>query len=342
MKRVMTMILPLILLGGLNAWSQVNYDIDKPDKDAELLKVVSETPGLSIDTTFVKKYKVINDYSMIGVQYGVNMATAMYNPSRSMKMQIRPIDISILYTRYCRMFGYMPYFGFQGGITYTEHAYEFAENINTGYPSFNMLGAYKIVTPAIEVPLTAQMHYDFWKMKLMVDIGFHMGYRLGIHREYNDSQCRPQDERRVYQDTFHPNEYRLFYGFHGGAGLGLVFDPIEIHIKAHYKYGLSYLHKPNISTRSFIENEDKSNYYYNWGNANNIVISIGIHYQITRRIGSTTKSLREEAKRQAREAYAEAASASANAALESKQAKLKETKAKEAKEQNEENSSESR
>lgn len=296
----------LITFTLLLCWSLAFAQEEEPEKkdpDADLMAFVAADPHLSIDTTFVRKYKRINDYSLIGVQYGVNLASAMINPSSSFTMQVLPVDVGILYTRYCKMFGYMPYFAFQGGVFFSEQAYRFADNEETGRPNYALLGAYKVRMPVIEVPFSAQMHYDFWKMKIMVNIGFFGGYRLGIKREYNDIQCSPTDVRREYANKFHQNERRFFYGIQGGAGLALIFDPIEIHFTATYKYGLSYMYKPNISTYSFVEGEDKSNYYYTWTNTTNIIVGVGIHYQLTRRIGSSKKMLREEAKRQVDELY---------------------------------------
>lgn len=278
-------------------------EVEKRDKDADLMEFVAADPHLSIDTTFVKKYKKINNYSLLGVQYGLNLASGMLNPSTDFTMQVLPVDVGILYTRYCKMFGYMPYFAFQGGVFFSEQAFRFADNVDSGRPGYSLFGAYKVRMPVVEVPLSAQMHYDFWKMKLMVNIGFFGGYRLGIKRDYNDIQCRPEDPRRAYERKFHENERRFFYGIQGGGGLALIFDPIEIHFTATYKYGLSYLYKPNISTRTYVEGEDKSNYYYTWANTTNIVVGVGIHYQLTRRIGSSKKALREEARRQVNELY---------------------------------------
>lgn len=301
-KMTLLFIFPLMLLCG-NAYAQVDDEEEKRGKDADLLeRVLVRKDSITIDTTFVKKFNVIRNYSMVGVQYGVNMATASMNPTREFKSQFLPVDISILYTRYCKMFDYLPYFGLQAGICFSEQAYCFDKSQTTGRPVYNLLGAYKVRMPVIEIPGIAQLHYDFWKMKIMADIGFYIGYRLGIHREYDDSQCKPEDPRRIqYADKFHANEHRFYYGIQFGGGLGLVFDPVEIHFMVNYKYGLSYISKPNISYRTFEEGEDKSNYYYNWTNMNNLIISVGVHYQLSKRYGSSKKEMREEARRRAAE-----------------------------------------
>lgn len=305
MKKFLSAYVLLLLAFIPAAFAQDDEEVVKITPDMELLSYVASNPQLTIDTTFVKKHKQINNYSMLGVQYGVNFASAMMNPTREFAMQLMPVEVGIVYTHYSKMFGYMPYFGFQGGLFYSQQAYSFSVDKDSGYPSSSLLGAYKVKMNVIELPVWAQMHVDFWKLKAMINIGVYAGYRLDINRTYHDGQCGPADVRRQYQNSFHKNENRFFYGVMGGGGLALMLDPIEIHLTAAYKYGLSYVHQPNISTYSFETGADKSNYYYTWTNLSNIVVSVGVHYQISRRIGSSRKTLRQEAKRQAREILGE-------------------------------------
>ena len=129
------------------------------------------------------------------------------------------------------------------------------------------------------------MHIDFWKMKIMAEIGLYGGYRLNIHRipfngKYSD------EKYAAYQDKFHETENRWDYGIKGGVGLGLVLDPVEIHIKAAYKHALASLYEPNFA----------SDYYYRYAYPSNIIISVGLHFQITKRTGKTKAALKKEAK----------------------------------------------
>jgi hypothetical protein len=45
--------------------------------------------------------------------------------------------------------------------------------------------------------------------------------------------------------SFLETDHRFDYGIKGDVGFGLVFDPIEIHIKAMYKHSFSSLYDPD-------------------------------------------------------------------------------------------------
>ena len=65
-----------------------------------------------------------------------------------------------------------------------------------------------------------------------------------------------------------------------------MFDPIEIHIKAMYKHSLSSLYNPDYASK----------YYYRYAYPSNIVISAGLHFQLTKRTGKTKSDLKKQAK----------------------------------------------
>lgn len=253
------------------------------------------------DSAYIERTKVINDYSMIGVQYGVALSNVSFDPSRSTDMQFVPVNVGIMYTRYGKMFGYMPYFGLQAGVFYTRDSYKFS-TLSNGVTDY-ILGASRAQIHNIEVPLLAHLHYDFWKMKIMVNVGPFVGYRLSISR--SDYHYGQNPDFMKYQYSFHPNEKRFDYGIKAGAGIGFVFDPIEIHITGAYKYSLSNLHAPDVNRRT-MEHDDKSKTYYNWSYPTNIIIAVGIHYQITNRIGLTKKQIRKQAASDVYEMYREA------------------------------------
>ena len=69
-------------------------------------------------------------------------------------------------------------------------------------------------------------------------------------------------------------------------GFGFVFDPVEIHITAMYKYGFGSLYEPNYY----------SEYYYRFASVSNLIISVGVHFQLTKRTGKTSHQLRQEAR----------------------------------------------
>ena len=86
--------------------------------------------------------------------------------------------------------------------------------------------------------------------------------------------------------NFTETDYRCDYGIKGGAGFGFIFDPVEIHFNAWYKYGFGSLYKPNYY----------SEYYYRFATASNFVFTVGLHFQITKRTGKTNHELKTEAR----------------------------------------------
>lgn len=246
--------------------------------------VIDPIPDAILDTIEVKKKTFINDYSMIGFQYGAGLSQVIWNPSQKQEMLFMPYNIGIMYTRYGKMFGYMPYFGFQVGLFYGQEGYKFKKNDESGY-TYTIQGADRAIFDVVELPFLSHMHIDFWKMKVMADIGFYVGYRLKIHRfPYNGEYYN--DSYAAVQDSFIETDRRWDYGIKAGLGFGFIFDPIEIHLKAAYKHAFSSLYDP----------DHYSKYYYRFAYPSNIIVSVGVHFQLTKRTGKTKAQLKKEAK----------------------------------------------
>ena len=96
-----------------------------------------------LDTVTVKKKLKLNDYSMIGVQYGAGLSQVMWNPAQNQNMVFIPMNVGVTYTIYGKMFGYMPYFGFQAGLFYGHEGYEFEYNEEKDY-TYKIEGAEKL------------------------------------------------------------------------------------------------------------------------------------------------------------------------------------------------------
>lgn len=239
-----------------------------------------------LDSYEIKKKLVLNDYSMIGIQGGVGLSQVMWNPKYRQDMILLPVNFGVLYTKYGKMFGYMPYFGFQIGLMYAQEGYQFKSDKDDPDRIPNTIqGADKAVYDVVEMPLLSHIHFDMWRMKIIANIGFYAGYRLKIHRfPYGGEFTNP-----AYAETenaFLETDRRWDYGIKGGLGFGLVFDPIEIHIKAMYKHSLSSLYNPDYASK----------YYYRYAYPSNIVISAGLHFQLTKRTGKTKSDLKKQAK----------------------------------------------
>ena len=164
---------------------------------------------------------------------------------------------------------------------YTQEGYHFKYNEERMYV-YKVEGAEKAVMDVIEMPFLAHMHFDFWNMKILANIGCYAGYRLGIERfPGKTGYVSPE-----LQYSFTETDRRLDYGIKGGFGFGFVFDPFELHIQAMYKHSLSSLYEPDYY----------SQYYYRYAYPSNIIVTAGIHYQLTKRTGKTKADLKKQAK----------------------------------------------
>lgn len=278
MKRTIAIFIFLLSIsGGLSAQTRIASAEDVL-KQIDLKNTYSDE---YLDTVTVKKSSDINDYSMIGIHYGMGISRVMWNPMQTQNMLLMPYNIGITYTKHGKMFGYMPYFGFQVGLIYTQEGYQFKYNEERKYV-YKVEGAEKAVMDVIEVPFLAHMHFDFWNMKILANIGCYAGYRLGIERfPGKTGYVTPE-----LQYSFTETDRRLDYGIKGGLGFGFVFDPFELHIQAMYKHSLSSLYEPDYY----------SQYYYRYAYPSNIILTAGIHYQLTKRTGKTKADLKKQAK----------------------------------------------
>lgn len=282
-----------LLFSGVCAGAQ-DFDIDVDSLAATHFSVDSLSDEI-IDRYNPKKRKAINDYSMIGIQYGAGMSRTLLQPETAKEdMVFIPYNVGVTFTKYGKMFGYMPYFGIQAGVFFTKEGYRFRydEKKNT-VPVF--LGAQSALMDVVEVPVLAHCHADFWKMKIILNAGFYVGYRLNIHRyaPTMDSEglaytnlTPDYDFKTVsYERKFADFENRFDYGIKGGVGFGFVFDPVEIHFQAMYKHSFSSLFQPTYYSR----------YYYRYSYQQNIIVSVGLHFQLGKRVGKTRSQLRREA-----------------------------------------------
>ena len=257
-------------------------DIKKLTGDKVIEKInVDKWTNEYLDTLNLKRKLDINDYTLIGVHYGVGLSQVMWNPSQKQDMVIMPYNIGVTFTKYGKMFGYMPYFGFQAGFLYTQEGYQFEYNEDRNY-TYKIEGAEKAVYDVIEVPVMAHMHMDFWNMKVMANIGCYAGYRLSIERFPGKTGYVKEELVHAFKET----DRRLDYGIKGGVGFGIVFDPVEIHFMAMYKHSLSSLYEP----------DHYSEYYYRFAYPANITITAGVHFQLTKRTGLTKAQIKKQAK----------------------------------------------
>lgn len=275
MKRYIIILFTTLFLTQLSAQENkgINAEITVLDVDA--------ITDAELDTIDVRKKLVINDYSMIGVQYGAGLSQVSWNPSQKQDMVFVPYNIGITYTHYGKMFGYMPYFGLQVGLFYGQEGYQFKYNEDKDY-TYTIEGAEKALMQVVEAPLLFQFHYDMWNFKILAQIGCFAGYRLSIER-FPGKTGNVKDEVR---HSFLETDRRMDYGIKGGVGFALVFEPVELHFQAMYKHSLASLYEPDYASK----------YYYRFAYPSNIVLSVGTHFHLTKRSGKTKAEIKKMAR----------------------------------------------
>ncbi len=230
-----------------------------------------------LDTVQVKKRFEINDYSLVGVEYGASISRMSFNPSKQQTNLFVPNTFAVFYTRYGKMFNYLPYFGFKIGARYSHEGYKFKENKETGVTP-DIEGATQAIMEVAEVPFMAHFHLDVLHFKVMADFGIYGGYRLSIERS---GDYVPQAIKHDFLET----DRRFDYGLCGGAGFGLVFDPIEFHVNANVRYSWGTIYDPDYYHKD----------YYRFAYPFDIMVTAGLYFQLTRRTGNSKGHLRREA-----------------------------------------------
>ncbi len=271
-----------ILAGGA-CWGQTPADTVKTlslSGPWGSLMVPDTYSDIYLDTVQVNRIFEVNDYSLIGVEYGVSFSRMSFNPSYTQSTLFSPNTFGIFYTRYGKMFSYLPYFGFKAGLRYSHEGYKFKENKDTKVTP-TVEGATQAIMDVVEVPFMAHLHMDGLHYKVMAEAGIYGGYRLNIKRtgEYVD-----QSLLNSFKDT----DRRFDYGICGGIGFGLVFDPLEFHINANVRYSWGTIYDPDYHSKD----------YYRFAYPFDVMVTAGVYFQLTRRTGRGKAQLRSEAYQQ--------------------------------------------
>jgi hypothetical protein len=273
-KHIPYILLAAVLFLGCRFPAEAGND-RKPRRAERDTTLYSDT---FLDTVNVNRVFMINDYTMIGFEGGVTLSRMQFNPSYTQGWRFTPEYYEVTLTRYGKLFGYMPYFGLKVGVAYGHEGFKMEVNEETGYIG-RISGATECVFDVAEVQTLAHFHYDIGHFKLMADAGPYGGKRLRIERigEYVDDELK---------HTFLETDKRFDYGLKGGAGFALVFDPVEFHVNAKVRYSWSNLYAPNY----------RSEYYFSFAYPLDLMVTAGLHFQITKKAGKTKAMIRKEAR----------------------------------------------
>ena len=273
----MRRLLPYILLSSLLAVCCLATDARerKPRRVQRDTTMYSDT---FLDTVSIDRVFMINDYTMVGVEAGATMSRMLFNPPYTQGWRFTPEYYELTFTRYGKMFGYMPYFGLKFGGAYGHEGFKMEPNLETGYIS-TVSGATECLYDVAEIFTMAHFHFDIGHFKIMADAGPYGGKRLRVERM---GDYVAEDIRYTFLDS----DKRFDYGLKGGAGFALVFDPVELHFNAKVRYSWSNLYNPDY----------RSQYYYSFAYPFDLMFTAGLHFHITKKLGKTKGMLRKEAK----------------------------------------------
>lgn len=234
--------------------------------------------GFEVDTVYVIRDKgMVNDYAMIGVNFGPTISRMVTNPSGYKQGWLyNPWYMSVTFIKNMKMFDFLPYFGYQIGVAYGHEGYKFTENEKSHY-THTIDGSSSASYEVLEVPFLIHGHFDSSHFKFMINAGPYLGYRLSITREGQST-------------GFVDHDRRWDYGLYGGAGFALVFDPVEIHFNA-IGHALSWgsIYAPNSNPEPYTK------YYYRYAYPMDINFTLGVYFQLGKRYGKTSAQLRREA-----------------------------------------------
>lgn len=233
------------------------------------------------DTLIAKgsEKQLINDYILIGANYGVSFSNMYYAPSKHNRaFMFAPNYFSLTFTKHSKMFDRFPMFALVLGVAHSYEGFGFLRDPETGR-SQDVDGAEQAMIEVFEIPAIAQIHVDFYPGKILANVGIYGGWRNSISR--SGPNLDPQ-----YEHAFHDYENRWDYGLEGGAGFALMFDPFEIHFNAMIRWSWSSLYRPDYA----------SPYYYRYAYPFDAIFTVGVHFQLTKRSGKTNRQLRDEAR----------------------------------------------
>ena len=214
-------------------------------KEFSLTSFADEEPPKIIDSATLRQH-------LIGVKWGYSLSNVAFSQDIEHKAIGTTSNFGLYYTYYHSLWDKMPYFGFHTGIEYNEIGYN---HIIEGDPEAGTADVEnKYIYQAIELPLLSQFRVDFWKMRLMINIGPYGYYIFSTDMEGGIPETTN----------------KLGIGLMGGLGIAFVFNPVEFHIEGNYKYTMSHFYDPEIYSAE----------YWVYTHSNQIMLSFGIFFRL--------------------------------------------------------------
>lgn len=271
----------LVLIASALLFSAVSFA--QINLDEEFFSLPEEVTGEYLDSMKIQSVKP-NDYWTVGVYGGASLQYGYFNPPRSVRWNVQYPVYGFSFIRHYTMFGIFPNMGLEFGAQQNYEGYEFKENKETKYRATES-GAYKTYIKVPEVFFLTHFHIDMAdRFKVLAKVGLYGGYRQSIERVLDPAYAASSYTK--YVNEFRDYDKRWTYGVQGGLGIGVMIDPIEIHLNVQIKWGWE----------SFWEPDYVSQYYYRFAYPLDLAPTFGIYYQLSPRHGHTRSQLRRMAK----------------------------------------------
>ena len=256
------------------------------DLQEEFFQLPDSVTNEYLDNTPLPKKARINDYWIVGVHGGVSLQYGTFNPPRQVSFFPHLPVYGVSITRYATMMNTFPNLGMEVGFQHNYEGSRFKEyDVDGDTYRQEIDGAHEAYMEVPEVFLLTHGHIDMGQyVKMIIKAGMYGGYRMNITR-YRDPSF-PGTLDPDYVNAFRDTDNRWTYGVQGGLGLGLMLDPIEIHLGVQVKWGWSSFYQPNTY----------SPYYYRYAYPLDGAVTLGVYYQLTKRRGHTRSALRRLAR----------------------------------------------
>ena len=167
---------------------------------------------------------------LIGLKWGYGINTFTLSQDFNKKAMLSGKNYGIYYTYYHSLWNSIPLFGIETGVQFNEIGYTAIRYLDPPNTPNRRFEEGKDIFQTITIPFISQFRIDFWKMRLLLNIGGFASYKLS----HSFSGLVSNDITKTYKD--------FGYGISGGGGLAFIFRPFEIHIEANYRYNLSNLY----------------------------------------------------------------------------------------------------
>ncbi len=194
----------------------------------------------------------------IGVKWGMGLNSVYFSQDIERESFVSGKNFGIFYTYYHTLWGSMPNFGIETGIQFSEIGFTAIKYLDPEGTPDRRSEKGKESFQSIMLPLVSQFKIDFWRMRLLMNLGCFASYKMS----YKSGGVWREEIAKTYK--------KGGYGIIGGGGMAFLFHPFELHLEVNYRYNLSNVY-------------DKEAFYDNvWvsSHSSQLLFSVGLFMRI--------------------------------------------------------------